>query len=184
MCPGGAERKPVGPLMSGTFLKPGDDPAARSGLVAMTRKDVEDVERLLRLLAKATDARYPQPSTTAHPWQAVTRESLIVAARQLLRDRERRTQFLPPGMLGEPAWELLLQLYAEQNGARMNIARLTSAVRLPPSTALRWLGYLEGKQLVCKEAHPTDQRSSFIELTAQAIEALDLYFSERIRRTA
>lgn len=150
-------------------------------LVLVAKQDIDEVRRLLALLAEGTPAEAVLVPGMPRP---VTRQTLLQAARDELTSRRRRAQIFSQGMFGEPAWEMLLTLYAEQRGRRFTIARLTSSLSLPGTTAHRWLNYLQEKQLVSRQPHPTDQRSVFIQLTANAIEALDSYFAERLTRTA
>ena len=109
--------------------------------------------------------------------KVISRAVLIEVAREELARRRRRAKVLPEDMFGEPAWDILLQLYVEQQGRHLTIARLTSYLELPATTVLRWLNYLQEKQLIRREGHPTDQRSVIVELTTNAIEAVDTYFS-------
>jgi len=151
--------------------------------VLLSGRDVEDAARLMKLLAEGSGADVVRPVSIGGS-QVLTRKSLIDAARHELKKRRRRTQLLSEGMFGEPAWEMLLLLYIEQQGTRLNLARLSENLGLPGTTALRWLSYLEDRGLIQREAHPTDQRSAFLKLTDKAIEALDVYLSEAVARTA
>jgi DNA-binding MarR family transcriptional regulator len=133
----------------------------------------------MKLLAQSSEADVVQIVPGDRP-VAVTREGLIEAAWSEFERRGRRMQILPRDMFGEPAWEMLLVLYAERGRTRLSIGRLTEKLDLPPTTALRWLKYLEEKNLVVREPHPTDLRSAFLTLTPSAIEMLELYLSEVI----
>ena len=142
-------------------------------MVILSGKDLDDAERLMKLLAR------PEPDD---PTPGIGRSGLIEASRAELERRRRRADFLPDGMFGEPAWEILLLLYNEQQGARFTIARLAASLEQPPTSTLRWLNYLQDRQFVIREEHPTDQRSVFLKLTPTAVEALDRYFSETITK--
>jgi DNA-binding MarR family transcriptional regulator len=137
----------------------------------------------MRLISEASDVApvVVETSITSGP-SVFSRAALLDAAQQELEWRRRRNKVLPEEMFGEPAWEILLQLYVEQQGTRLNIARLTSYLNLSASTVLRWLNYLHDKQLLRRESHPTDQRSVFVELTTGAVEVIDSYFSEVLTR--
>jgi len=160
-------------------------------LVMLSKRDVEDASRLLKMLvdgpppeAAKPGGPPPEAAKPGGPPEPVTREALIEAARSELKRRSRRSKLLPEAMFGEPAWEILLLLYLEQRGARLTIARLTNGVGIAPTTVLRWLSFLQDRQLVVREDHPTDQRSFFVELTENAIEALDIYLSEKLAQGA
>jgi hypothetical protein len=152
-------------------------------MVLLSGRDLEEARRLLRLLAEGSTGEVVM---IPRAWQAqpITREALIAAAGRELAHRRQRLQLFPEGVFGEPAWELLLVLYIEQQGERLNIARLTRRVGLPPSSALRWLRYLQDKDLVARTGHPTDQRAFFVDLTSKAIQTLDVYFSGMLTQSA
>lgn len=159
--------------MTSEFPKRDLERSSEDKLVLLSGKDVDDASRLMRLLSEPSE-NAPPASSTARP-QVISRALLIEGASKELRQRRRRSQVLPEDMFGEPAWDILLQLYVEQQGSRLKIARLTNELNLPATTVLRWLSYLQDKQLVRREVHPTDQRSVIIELTPDAIQAIDSY---------
>jgi DNA-binding MarR family transcriptional regulator len=80
-------------------------------------------------------------------------------------------------MFGEPAWEILLLLYALQSGPRPTVSRLAELSGATKSTALRWLEYLESQRWVQREPHPTDKRAIFVNLTENGRAALEAYLS-------
>ncbi len=167
--------------MNGAFQDKRNRSSA-SRLVLLSDRDVEDAARLMNLLVEGSTAEVVHLASIGRP-QVVTREALIEAARQEAEKRRRRKQLLPEGMFGEPAWEMLLLLYIEQQGNRLHLSRLSENLSVPGTTALRWLSYLEDRGLVEREAHPTDLRSAFLKLTDKAIKTLDVYLSEAITRT-
>ncbi len=79
-------------------------------------------------------------------------------------------------MFGEPAWEMLLLLYAI--GPRETVSRLAELAHASKSTAIRWIDYLECQGLVRREAHPTDKRALLVELTEKGSDAIRMYLSE------
>ena len=146
-------------------------------LLLLSGRDMEDAARLFRLVAESVEADVVGLADSERP-QVVTRNILIEAALREVKKRGRRKELLPGQMFGEPGWEILLLLYVEQQGTRLNIARLSSELNLPGTSTLRWLNYLEEYGLVERDPNPIDQRSAFLRLTAQAMKALDVYFSE------
>ena len=169
--------------MNGVFLDHDDrERASSTKVVLLSSADVAAAHRLMKVLAEGSEADPVQVIPGDRP-STVTREALIEAAWQEFERRGRRMELLPKDMFGEPAWEMLLILYAEQHRTRLTIARLSDKLDLPPTTALRWLNYLEDKRLVVRAPHPTDQRCAILTLTSNAIEALDSYLSEAITRS-
>jgi DNA-binding MarR family transcriptional regulator len=163
--------------MTSAFPKPDRKPSRADRLVLLSSRDVDEVNRLMKLLTEASNTAVVETGSEPGPI-VISRVTLVEAARQEFEKRRRRSEVLPDGIFGEPGWEILLQLYVQQQGTRMNIATLTGSLNLPASTVLRWLNYLQDKQFIRREVHPTDQRSVFVELTTTATKALDSYFFE------
>jgi DNA-binding MarR family transcriptional regulator len=89
--------------------------------------------------------------------------------RQYLRARRLREALFPDGLFADPAWDILLDLYAsEVEGQSVVISSACVAACVPPTTALRWLGRLEELDLICRADDPCDHRRSFVRLTEPA----------------
>jgi DNA-binding MarR family transcriptional regulator len=106
---------------------------------------------------------------------------LLKLARAILRARRRRCKMFNPSMFGEPAWDMMLTLYASMtDGPRLSVGRLSSLSGAAPTTALRWLDYLEMERLVVRESNPDDRRSDFVDLTDKGRSAIEQYLSETL----
>lgn len=136
--------------------------------LVFSAKDREDAARLLALIVgeeRAQRTRLLQNTTEV--------------ARAVLEDRRRRGRIFNLGMFGEPAWELLLNLYVmDIDGPRLTIGRLIDSTECAQTTALRWLQYLQDQDLIVRQEHPGDARTAFVSLTNKARDALDLYLSQ------
>ena len=97
-------------------------------------------------------------------------EGLKALARQMLHERACRTRFLPHQMFGEPAWDMLLALFVSD--APLMSKEVLQAGRVPQTTALRWLGFLEQEHLIEKSGHETDGRRTLIRISPQGEEAV------------
>jgi DNA-binding MarR family transcriptional regulator len=116
---------------------------------------------------------------------AATPGALLKLAQMMLLARQARAHFFKAPMFGEPAWEMLLALYINHDGgSRQSIGRLSAVSGAPPTTALRWLDYLEKEQLVARNPNPTDRRSDFVELTDRGRSAMEAYLSETLGSVA
>jgi DNA-binding MarR family transcriptional regulator len=154
------------------------EPATKT--VTLTGRDVRSAIRLLKRLmagevaAVSVDQQLEEARVSkSDEWPELTNR-----ARQALLNRRRRRRFFNPDLFSEPAWELLLALYIEHQGRRLNLAQLTEFVGLAPTTVLRWTEYLEEQQLVHRIPQPTDRRGMFVELTGKGKSAMDAYLSE------
>lgn len=101
------------------------------------------------------------------PQAATNREAdRLTTVLAWIKGRSNRNQVFGNDLFAEPAWDMLLDLYANYRLNRVvTIGDLCVASRAPMSTALRWLGLLERKNLVCRTADPLDRRRAFITLT-------------------
>jgi hypothetical protein len=96
-------------------------------------------------------------------------------ARRASADRARRAEIVgTTELLGEPAWDILLQLFiAACEGRRLSIAAACSGAGVPQSTALRWIAILESRDVVVREDDPRDP---VIRLNASTYGSLADYF--------
>lgn len=109
------------------------------------------------------------------------RQSRIGASdvRRVLKLRRSRNEIFCKALFGEPAWDMLLQLYAAQLERRTEcITDLCDASGVPQSTALRWISCLEDRKLVKREHDPRDNRRILVSLTAKGAEAMDRFFTQ------
>lgn len=89
--------------------------------------------------------------------------------------RLRRDKFLPAELFGEPAWDMLLRLYAAHLAQRPTpIGGLCSLSAVPPTTTLRWLQKLLDLNLVQRTDDSFNR--TFVQLTRTGLEAMDGYF--------
>lgn len=92
--------------------------------------------------------------------------------------RQDRGKFLPARLFGEPAWDILLELFAaELDQQRMSITRLTRRTGIPATTVLRFLGSLGEAGLVKRTNDPTDERRVYVALTDGGLQAMNRFFT-------
>lgn len=94
-------------------------------------------------------------------------------------DRARRAEYLPSELFAEPAWDILLELYAfELVGRTVTESELVERLAVPSTVAIRWLKMLEAHNLVSRALDLADRTQIRIELTSKGLNALDGYFSD------
>lgn len=100
-------------------------------------------------------------------------------ARMLYALRGARRAFIPPEILGEPAWDILLDLYiSEAEGRSLSVTALGIGSRSPSATGLRYVASLETHGLVVRERDIHDGRRSFVRLSAAGRQAMDALLTE------
>ncbi|NQX94518.1 MAG: winged helix DNA-binding protein [Erythrobacter sp.] len=107
------------------------------------------------------------------------RERFAEMARVAYAKRRKRTViFGDPELFGEPAWDILLDLYiAQVEGKAVSVSSACIGSASPPTTGLRWLGVLAEQGLLHREHDPQDQRRVLVRLTDKALDAMDDYFA-------
>lgn len=98
-------------------------------------------------------------------------------AKAEIEARAARSRFFKASLFSDPAWDILLELFAaEQEGRRVSISAAGLTAEIPLTTALRWIAALEREDLVERAGDPTDARRSFLKLSDEGLRAMTLYF--------
>lgn len=107
----------------------------------------------------------------------------VELARQNYDDRRRRTKiFKSEDLFGEPAWDILLDLFiAAKERRRVSVTSACIGSAVPSTTALRWIAVLERQSLLVREADPGDARRVYVKLSARGYAAMLEYFASASR---
>lgn len=98
--------------------------------------------------------------------------------RKAIRVRRMRDSFFDPQLFADPAWDMLLDLFAAHiEGEQVAVSSLCIAAAVPPTTALRWIKTMTDAGLFVRDADPGDGRRVFIGLSDKAVDALASYFA-------
>ncbi|MHA6334539.1 hypothetical protein ACXYL9_12745 [Qipengyuania sp. CAU 1752] len=147
--------------------------------------DLRKVAQLLQRLANALDEKPDTKDQEHDPDHLLTEHSgreLARVAERLYYFRERRSKFLPDLLLGEPAWDILLDLFHhEAIGRKVATTDALIAARVPATTALRYLGQLEREGLIRRERARGDQRKRVVVLTSKGTFAMSEYIRSLLK---
>ena len=130
----------------------------------------------------AGQVRAPARDFTAMPRSFVPEERTLdrqraKAVRRMLRQRRMREQYFPADLFADPAWDMLLDLYAARLERQpVSVSSLCIAAAVPATTALRWIKTMTDAGLFLREDDPHDGRRIFIALAEGASDALGRYF--------
>jgi DNA-binding MarR family transcriptional regulator len=95
----------------------------------------------------------------------------------VINERTRRVDYLRSDLFSDPAWDLLLQLYAsELSQQRITLSQLGQTTNVPSTTTLRWIKMLECDDLLARKIDPLDGRRVFLTLTHKGLMAMTGYF--------
>lgn len=112
------------------------------------------------------------PPSGARPLRSagtsVARCSNDELAAVLYRERRLRAQAFDARLFGEPAWDLLLDLFVQQaRGHVVSVSSACIAADVPATTGLRWLEILLAEGLVERRVDPHDMRRRLVSLSAE-----------------
>lgn len=155
------------------------------GESAQLRHLNEEVARISRVLARlAAEEQRPggvadrQIAYTAPPTVPTPSPATAADIRKTIRGRRLRDQFFSDGLFEDPAWDMLLDLYAaELEGAQVSVSSLCIAAAVAPTTALRWIARMTEAGLFKRQPDPFDRRRAFLALSESAREKMDRYFA-------
>jgi len=90
----------------------------------------------------------------------------LFVAEDLYNQRQRRREFFGEELFGEPAWDMLLDLYtAEKRNDRVCVTAACIGANCSGTTGFRRLQQLEEHGLLVREADPKDANRSFVRLS-------------------
>lgn len=105
--------------------------------------------------------------------------SLGQVAREIVSSRKRRAAVLGQSdLFGEPAWDILLGLYASAEAQqKLTVSGVGEVSGVPQTTAIRWIEKLEKDGWVRRVPDPVDRRRSWILLTERASNSMRTYLA-------
>ncbi len=117
-------------------------------------------------------------------WADLNAEIVLGRVLDEYKARRRRSRFFAADLFGEPAWDLLLDLFAARlQNRRISVSSACIAADVPPTTALRWLGVLEQSELIERIDDASDQRVTWVKLTDFASKIMFEFFDELCERS-
>lgn len=141
-------------------------PGEGTGDVCLSKCDAEDLFRLLRIVSRGLKE---------NSLSTIDRAEFARVARVTLQRRRERLELFPTHILGEPAWDMLVELYANGHRFDADPGKLAEVSGVQVSSAKRWIASLEQSGLLVRQV---DQGIESIRLTSKAIRALDCYFCQ------
>jgi len=100
----------------------------------------------------------------------------LMLAQACIEARRAREALFPEGLFGEPAWDMLLELFiARQQDRPVSVSDACLASRAPQTTALRWIEQLEAHALVERMTDVTDRRRKFIRISDIGQERIEMW---------
>lgn len=154
----------------------------------------DDLADFARTLARIAEKDDNAPSTlrdgpvSFRPAASVMLEPLIpqtrsentptaAKVRELIKLRRLREQHFPQDLFADPAWDILLDLFAARlEGKSVSVSSLCIAAAVPPTTGLRWITTMTEQGALVRKQDPHDARRVFIGLSDDSEKRLTAYF--------
>lgn len=136
----------------------------------------EEVGRIATILASLSGEE-TRPEAD-EPEETVGKERRVTAGmvRAIIRARRLREQHLGKDLFADPAWDIMLDLFAAKlEKRRVAVSSLCIAAAVPPTTALRWIKTLTDCGHLVRAADPQDGRRVYIELSPKAAAGMEAY---------
>jgi DNA-binding MarR family transcriptional regulator len=101
-------------------------------------------------------------------------ETRLMAARAWRRANELRHRISTERIFGDPAWDLLLDLYISRaESRRVAISNACAAAGVPATTGLRWIAKLQKLGWICRIGDVRDGRRAFVFLTDEGVQRIE-----------
>jgi len=149
------------------------DPRPADLAAAIAQTLVAPADPVARVLPAAVADQRSEYGLPAEPVQVAAAD-----VRKAIRARRLRSRPFPDVLFEDPAWDMLLDLYAAHlERAQVSVSSLCIAAAVPPSTALRWISKMTEDGLFVREPDPFDRRRAFMALSAASLDRMNRYFA-------
>jgi hypothetical protein len=159
--------------------------ATRDAEAARLQRLNEEVARIADTLARLTRGEEAPPRNGAsvrapgmdfHGPEGRAAPVSAGEVRSVIRARRMRGQFFTGELFADPAWDMLLDLFAaDLEQRRVSVSSLCIAAAVPPTTALRWISTMHDAELFERQADPSDRRRAYIALSAKGLDGMRSY---------
>jgi DNA-binding MarR family transcriptional regulator len=109
-------------------------------------------------------------------------QTLLNLATDVLKARRRRAGIFGDDacLFGEPAWDILLDLYVQSDTRPISVSSACIAGGVPGTTALRCLDQLQQRGLIRRFADRTDKRRNFVTLSPRGRTLVEAWLRARV----
>jgi DNA-binding MarR family transcriptional regulator len=138
--------------------------------IKLSEEEAEVAKRLLSLLINGQNSTTTGPALGLHQFASGVQSA-----------RKDRRKFFPQQLFAEPAWDIMLSLYAAKaERQRFTVTDVANAVDLPLTSALRTIGALGDAGMIERVPDPHDRRRVIVELTDMAENSISQWLSHVI----
>ncbi|WP_181815780.1 hypothetical protein [Alteripontixanthobacter maritimus] len=133
-------------------------------------KELRQMAARMEALALAIEQDVPEIAREVVKVLSRSDRYLAGLAQTWYKERRLRNEVLGKELFCEPAWDMLLDLFVQQEqGRKISITSACIASDSAQTTALRWIEILIAKGLLDKRTDETDCRRSWLTLTEDGL---------------
>ena len=147
----------------------------KSNDILAIRRQIQNLEFQVQKLIQRIEGEAVGPKAALAAGVPVSYRLL----KEVIEARRVRDRHFDGSLFGEPAWDILLELYASELAQMpLTVTQLCIGAAVPSSTALRWISNLENSELLTRSPDPMDGRRMFVSMTDKARRGFAGYFEE------
>lgn len=141
---------------------------------------IDAIQNQMRKLISIVQGSHHELIDDTRNYEDRTSEALPCVAERLYADRQKRSSYFNNLTLREPAWDILLDLYASHSkNRRISITSACLAANAPTTTALRHIEQLERAGVVSRYADQHDGRRQYLQFTEIGFRQMEQYLRTR-----
>jgi Winged helix DNA-binding domain len=168
----------------------GDEPAYNGAIDEIAKRfsptQMRQLGESILKLADALDQGWdPAAVRSSYHWLTcagrIERQALVLAqVAILMRNKaKRRTHYIPKEFIGEPGWQMLLELFIQfAGGADVSTKSLCIVSGVPDTTALRVIEKMESADLIERSQSLVDKRVTLVRLTRHGVVAVGSFLMD------
>lgn len=100
-------------------------------------------------------------------------------ARSIMRARALRAKHFPASFFSDPAWDILLELYALHcEGQRTMVSKLCLGAGVPATTVIRWIEKLCTDGFILRQEDQFDRRRVWVSISPAGFETMTRYLQQ------
>jgi DNA-binding MarR family transcriptional regulator len=135
-----------------------------------------EVDREIASLEQRVDA-LKQRIAESRIQDSAQRTATEAEVRAVLAARRTREEVIGGELFADPAWDILLYLYAASlTQCRVTVSELTLASAVPQTTGLRWIAKLDDLGLIERSGDPLDGRRIWVTLSDEGETRMNEFF--------
>lgn len=133
-----------------------------------------DIADTLEDVGVSCSTDLPQAIRRPHPLVTL---DIYALAKKAYEQRRARDGLIDADLLGETAWDILLDLVIAHGDNRLlSVTSVCIGSASQATTALRWINILEERGLVYRVPDATDRRRSWVKITPKGLDRMKKYF--------